>query len=738
MKKNWFKSIHSLYLKDLFGNYKLHASILILIASLIIAYCVLSLVISDGIGIPQMMQRTITLNQEEVYNHLEGFEVRGDIIFTSDERGFVNIDIENLNGTIGRFNHVTVFISRLSDPNRNVRLRAREESARFSDGYSTQFRLNEGQNTIRIPNNEWAGLELRLGHRHYMSMIVDGITLSRFVVLPNYFLFLFLLVATTISVLWYFIVFRGFGTWLIAHQWVIFAFVIIFQTLSMVYYVDQKGGYHTDEITSLGQANGRLTGGMSLHMEPNFRNSWHYPEYFWNLITVQQGERFDFSYVYNTLTLNNHPLFYHMQLHFVGSLFPNTWNNWMGAGINIFWLTATAIVLYKAAKLVFDKSWMALLPVIIWGFSNAAMSNAVLFRMYSTLIFFFTALSYLALMLISKKVNIGWKFYVSLAFVIFFGTLTHYYFLIFFSFSSLALLLWLLFSKEYIKLRNCIITTVIAASAYLLFWPHIIHHLSQSGRGTEAVRNFLDPEDNFYRIGEFAASLNRQLFGDFWSSCLLIIFVLAIVSVVLCMLFYKKINFITVRHDYTPIVYLLFVTVPYFLIVSAIAPLMSVRYIIAISPSIILCFLFIIHHTSGYIHKHIKIGALALTTIILVFFSFYNRNVQNMFPETPNVANIVADYEPHSLIVASFGVTGSTLRTIHTDFFEFQRIFIASNLDAFTEALNDVKPSEAVFIYMRSTLDEEEVFGLASEILLYEDRVRVYSHRGFYAYRIIR
>ncbi|MCL2398457.1 MAG: hypothetical protein FWC91_01770, partial [Defluviitaleaceae bacterium] len=713
---------------------------LILIASLIIAYCVLSLVISDGIGIPQMMQRTITLNQEDVYNRLEGFEVRGDIIFTSDERGFVIIDIEDLDDTIGRFSHVTIFISRLSDPNRNVRIRAREENTGFSiggGGLSTSLRLSEGQNTVRLPNNEWAGLELRLGHRHYMSMIVDGIILSRFTVLPNYFLFLFLLTAIIIGILWYFIVFRKLGTWLIAHQWVIFAFIVILQTLSMVYYVDQKRGYNTDEITSLGQANGRLTGGVALHMEPNFRNSWHYPEYFWNLITVQQGERFNFSYVYNTLTLNNHPLFYHMQLHFVGSLFPNIWNNWMGAGINIFWLTATAIILYKAAKLVFDKSWMALLPVIVWGFSNMAMSNAVLFRMYSTLTFFFTALSYLALMLISKKVNISWKFYVSLAFVIFFGALTQYYFFIFFSFSSLALLLWLLFSKEYIKLRNCIITTTITAGAYLLFWPHVIYHLTQSSRGTEAVRNFLDPEDNIYRIGRFVASLNRQLFGDFWSSYLLIIFVLAIISVVLCMLFYKKINFITIKRDYTQIIYLLFVTLPYFLIVASIAPIMNVRYISAIFPSIVLCFLFVIYCTAKYLQKNVKIGVLIITTIILVFFNIHNRHVLNLFPEAPSVANIVADYEPHSLIVAS-GVSGPNLRHIHIDFLEFQRIFIAYDLDAFTEALNDLKPSEDVFIYIHHRLDEEEILRLASEILLYEDRVRAYHSMGFHAYRIIR
>ena len=452
MQINFFKLNNGFNFEHFLVRYKFQLAVLVLIVSLMVIYSILSLVLSDGIGLPQMFQRTVTLNQEDVYFLNYGFEIRGDVLFAYDERAYISIDLSTLEDPIGRFRYVTVFVSGLSDPNSNIRVRAREQSRRFSGGYTTQFRISEGQNTILLPNNEWAGIEIRLGHRQHMSMVVDQIVLSSFPIVPRYFIPIFLMLALIISVVWYFIMFRGFGVWLSTHPVVLLVVIIVFQCLASLYYMEQKRGFHIDEFYSIAQANGQITAPRASlrhpHHEPDFHNTWQTSDYFWNFLTVQQGEQFDFVNLYHYFMRiqHAHP-FYIMQLHFISSFFPNIWHNLMGIGINIFWMTMTSILLYKASVLIIKEPLLTLLPSAVWGFSSGAMSYIMFIRMYATVIFFFTAISYLGLLVVTKKTQCGLKFCCALGVVIFLGWLSNLTFVIFFGISATLLFIWLLYSE---------------------------------------------------------------------------------------------------------------------------------------------------------------------------------------------------------------------------------------------------------------------------------------------------
>ena len=538
-------------LPQLLSKKKTTFAVLALPVAFTMAYCVLSLVISGSVGVPRFMQRDISFSQDAVYdNFLHGFDVEGEVIWANNDSAYIKVELEEI--IWGRYRYATLFISRLSDPDRNIALRAFDSD----QTYATYFQLLEGQNTVRFQRNDWDGVEITLGTRQNMSMIIDEISFSRFPVLPDYFVILFAALAVLIGITWYLTVFRGFGKWLLVNPWMLFVIMVFFQVLFMSYYVAQKASFHIDEMITISQSVSLETGEYGVYFtdRPDFHDTWHSPEYFWNAITVQGNERFDFISLHNWIRTTGHtqPL-QHLNYLLVASFFPDTFNLLIVGIITIFWMILTNIFLFKASLLVIKNPLLALLPVAIWGFSNAAMSLATYIRFYNQSTFFFTLTTYLGLLLITGKTKAGLKYCLALGVTFFLGWLTAMQFILFFGIAAVLLLLWLLHGKELRQIRNCAITLAISTIAHHLFYNVNLGRRVAEGRlqnvdigeiltggRLENIARFAGRQEERWgyrgidyhleRLDGFLSHLDSTLFGDNMYSVIILLIVLSAIA----------------------------------------------------------------------------------------------------------------------------------------------------------------------------------------------------------------
>ena len=530
------------------------------------------------------------------------------------------------------------------------------------------------------------------------------------------------------------------GNWISARSAIVLAFIILLQVMTMVYYTDQKKWFHLDEMLSFSQANGSLETSRARNVE-NFYNNWNDTEFYNNLLSVQPGERFDFKTVYHTITkVTVHPPFYHIQLHGVSSLFPNIWSKWIGAGINIFWLIGAIIMLYKASQLVFKNNLLALLPSLVFGFSGGAISSAVFFRMYATLAFFFTSLIYLGLLIISGKSKVDLKFCIFLVPIIFFGSLTNYHFIIFFALTAVSLLLWLLFQKEYKQILYCVATTIFSYGAYLLFWPHAISELLYSGRSIESVENLVIFSDFPDRVKRYIQMMDRDLFGGALPVLSAVLFLLAAVGIILLCVRKVKLKFSLKNifiSDVFMTVFISFISGVFFLFIANSAPNPGNRYVLAVYPTLVLLFLMLLYRALSGIHKKTAIGLLVVVALFIASSDAFNKHVDYLYSNAPDVAVAVYACDKPSLIVVPTSDTpGNRIERYLCDFLQFNQTFICRTTDNFDAALDGVDQGQEIFIYVHRDFKADEILEHMRDRIPFQDAERIYTNGVYRAYRI--
>lgn len=540
--------------------------------------------------------------------------------------------------------------------------------------------------------------------------------------------------------------------------------IIITQVAISVFYINQKSGFHIDEFYSHTQANGRLLRGQA-HRDWEIYNQWHSSAFFNNYLTVQEGERFDFIPVYHTLSRNIHPPFFHMQLHAASSLFPNLFSKWIGTTINIIWLSAATVLLYLTAKIVLKNNYLALLPSLIWGLSSGAISIVLFIRMYAILTFFFVAIMYLGVLIIngnhkfyykadkcvsSEKDNsliekTKKKFYIFLGLTFFFGFFTHFYFIIFFALVAVMILFWLIYKKDIIQIRNCIIVILISFLVYIAAWPNVFHRIFVSSRGRESFYSAVNFDDTQNRLYEFSKlflnedALPRQL-------SLIVFAFLIIFGVGIVLLVKRKVHIknILEPHNYL-VLFIAVCTVSYYLIVAQIAPIKCARYHYAIYPSVMLLLVSILHHIMIYMYSiKTRYTSIILTIICLfvVFAGFSNRQVSHLYPDVPDVSSIIQELDS-PVCIYLFTDRLLYFELLLYDFTLFENTFICretSNNDIFhyfRTALHGIERGEDLIIYISSEMDYEflnHVHDILYEYFYIEGIQIFYTSQGFRSY----
>lgn len=262
---------------------------------------------------------------------------------------------------------------------------------------------------------------------------------------------------------------------------IILAVMILLQIIIVsVTLVTKKENYHSDEPWSYGLANSFykpfLFGETHVGYCQLDARSWLTGEDLHNYLTVQPGERFRLDSVWYNQALDVHPPVYYCLLHFICSLFPDSFSNWYAFAINILAMAVGQVFLFKAASKLCKSDITALIVCAVWGFSQGFVNLNVYLRMYSLLTMFAIIFLYCHVKLYTNEGSFV-KNMVITAVVTFLGALTHHYFLAFAFIWAACFCFYFLFSKKFTELFRYAYSMIISVMLSIVVFPSTLVHM---------------------------------------------------------------------------------------------------------------------------------------------------------------------------------------------------------------------------------------------------------------------
>ena len=427
---------------------------------------------------------------------------------------------------------------------------------------------------------------------------------------------------------------------------ILFILTLIILSLIMFYFINQKEGFHEDEIFSYGSSNYKYDNVFqaAAHMDSRNRaiekyiigdnlsqtiknmiyyskNSkefgdlvweimsqdkpiWKTPEDAKNYLSVTSDEILSLGSVYYNQARDVHPPLFYFLVHLISILFLNNFSKYIIFIINLGFFVGICILIRKILKL-YNKEKLSISTMILYGGSIGAISTVIFQRMYAMLAFFCVYYLYINLKIIKNEFIIDKKLKRELVIITILGFLTQYYFCIYAVFIFLCMMIKMLKDKNKENYTKYLIAHIKAAIIGVVIFPPAIYHIFFSYRGVGNSNNVNITEKTIFYLKEVLNSYSlNNLIGY--------IFIL-IATIVIIILSIKKRK--EIKDKFIGI--LLIVPIILFIItVSKISPNVNskytIRYITAILPIIALGVILIIDR----IIRNKK-----LSVIIIVSFS---------------------------------------------------------------------------------------------------------------------
>lgn len=274
---------------------------------------------------------------------------------------------------------------------------------------------------------------------------------------------------------------------------ILFILLLLINIFWAGYLLNQKQGWHVDEIFSYGHANSSLNAYLSQDIDSYFQdkktdlhNRWLDGKLFHDYLTVQENERFSYGHIKDNLRVVEHPLLFYFLLHTVCSFSPDKMSPWQAGSINLFFFMLTLLVFYKLSKLFIKDDYLAMVPVFLWGFSAVGLSTVLFLRMYMLQTFFAVLLLYeVSKMLIENEANKKQLFLIFLWATL--GNLTQFSSLIFAFFVAVVAGVVLLYRKNFKVLILFSLVMLLSVVALFAVYPQAYGVLFHSMRGTESA-----------------------------------------------------------------------------------------------------------------------------------------------------------------------------------------------------------------------------------------------------------
>ena len=208
-----------------------------------------------------------------------------------------------------------------------------------------------------------------------------------------------------------------------------------------------KSGMFIDEIYTYGLSNSSYMPFIGNGASDRIQEQTLTREDFFDYLAITDGEaRFDAGSVYYNQVRDVHPPLYYWLLNFCSSLAEGHFSKWIGLIPDLIIYLGTLILLYALGLEFFESEWVAACMVLLYGLSQVGLSTMLMIRMYVLMGFFTVLMALLAAKELhkpSRKTELG------IAFSIFLGLMTQYYFVFYAFFLCAATVLVLLSRREW-------------------------------------------------------------------------------------------------------------------------------------------------------------------------------------------------------------------------------------------------------------------------------------------------
>ena len=288
----------------------------------------------------------------------------------------------------------------------------------------------------------------------------------------------------------------------------------------MFYFINQKQGFHEDEIFSYGSSNYKydnvyrwfgyaeanqdilykqvLTGSLSnrinnlIKYKTNIEYfnkdeilskeipTWKYKEDALEYLAIQKGDVFNYFSVYQNQARDVHPPFFYYLVHLTSTLFYNNFTKYIIFSLNLIFFIGVLLIIKKIVEALNHKE-LVIPSMILYGASIGCISTVMFQRMYMMVTFFSILYLYFIIKFIKDDFKVKDKFWFILTIIL--GFLTQYYFCIYIVLIFIILSIYLLLNKKYKKWFEFLKLHVIAALIGIVIYPYCIEDIFFSYRG---------------------------------------------------------------------------------------------------------------------------------------------------------------------------------------------------------------------------------------------------------------
>lgn len=288
----------------------------------------------------------------------------------------------------------------------------------------------------------------------------------------------------------------------------------------MFYFINQKQGFHEDEIFSYGSSNYKydnvyrwfgyaeanqdilykqvLTGSLSnrinnlIKYKTNIEYfnkdeilskeipTWKYKEDALEYLAIQKGDVFNYFSVYQNQARDVHPPFFYYLVHLTSALFYNNFTKYIIFSLNLIFFIGVLLIIKKIVEALNHKE-LVIPSMILYGASIGCISTVMFQRMYMMVTFFSILYLYFIIKFIKDDFKVKDKFWFILTIIL--GFLTQYYFCIYIVLIFIILSIYLLLNKKYKKWFDFLKLHVISALIGIVIYPFCIEDIFFSYRG---------------------------------------------------------------------------------------------------------------------------------------------------------------------------------------------------------------------------------------------------------------
>ncbi|GAB7141338.1 hypothetical protein RsTz2092_13130 [Deferribacterales bacterium RsTz2092] len=483
--------MHSFNVNAFFNRFRHLFFVLISLVAIVCIYALLSFVyVGRTDAVPLKWQKHLEISQKELYSNLDNFSIVGvdrNVLRSNSDNATIRVDVGDR--VSEDYVRLSLVVARLNTTNHYPKGWLLQYTDRTGKQAERSFDfLQDGFNSSKLIKGGISAQFNVFSHNvmRGFSMELERAYLSKYPVLPNSFIAPFITFALFAVLIVWGCIYRGLHSWVWARNWALAVIIVIAQLLIVAHYRGQSNHFIGEEEEGYNYANMSEQDEQNIGYDfkseryPLVKNAhgiWLYSQDVYSAFTAQPSEGLAHLNALRGKRAIHSPTHY-IQLHLVSMLFPNTFNLWIGVLLNIPYYIGICLILYFMSKR-FLRGRLALLPLIFYGFSNAAIHTVVFARSYTLATFFFTLLLYMAFTLLDKP-NLSKRFYALLALISFLGYDSFLFFAVWLATIALIPSILLFKQRRFSDIIKCAIALLSGLVMYVSFIPNVLSILSEN------------------------------------------------------------------------------------------------------------------------------------------------------------------------------------------------------------------------------------------------------------------